>query len=371
MRKRFPTFGWKKIRDFLARFVGVRVSTGSVRKTLRAENLPRQAPPKRRRRRPPKVKTFERSRPGDLWQTDITYLYLPGDSRPLYLVAFLDDFSRYVVSYGLHTHMKGAIVIEALLEGILKFGRPKEVLSDQGRQYFAWRGKTDFQKLLRREGIEHVVARSHHPMTVGKTERFWATLKQEFWDLVRPKDLLEARERLSHFVLHYNHGRPHQSLEGLTPADRFFGASSEVKKAIEQAMDENEMRLALDQSIRKPVFLVGQIGDQSVSLHGERGRVVIQTGDGRKQEIAMEDLGCPEERESEESTQPSKEEDHAGGDDAGGRGGPDAGAAAPEAKAHEGEGAVALPGGSQGALGERVFGGEGEGAQSDGGDARD
>ena len=39
---------------------------------------------------------------------------------------------------------------EALAEGISKYGRPKEVLTDQGRQYFAWRGKSEFQRLLER-----------------------------------------------------------------------------------------------------------------------------------------------------------------------------------------------------------------------------
>jgi len=44
-----------------------------------------------------------------------------------------------------------------------KFGRPEEVLSDQGRQYFSWRGRSEFQRRLEREGVKHVVSRSHHP----------------------------------------------------------------------------------------------------------------------------------------------------------------------------------------------------------------
>jgi hypothetical protein len=44
--------------------------------------------------------------------------------------------------------------MEALLEGVQRFGKPEEVLTDQGRQYFTWRGKGEFQKLLDREGIQ-------------------------------------------------------------------------------------------------------------------------------------------------------------------------------------------------------------------------
>ena len=372
VRRRFPAFGLRKVRDFLRRFGGLKVSTGSVRKTLAQAQLPREAPVRRKRRAPPKVKSFERARAGELWQTDITYLRLPGDSRPLYLVAFLDDFSRFVVAHGLHTHMKAEIATEALLEGIRRWGRPKEVLSDQGRQYCAWRGKTAFQKLLRREGIEHAVARAHHPMTVGKTERFWKTLKEEFWDVVRPQDLAEARERLVHWVRHYNFQRSHSALEGLTPADRFFGAQEAIEKAIAQEVKENELRLALGESPRKPVFLVGQIGEETVSLHGERGRVVIQTGDGVRREIGMEALGMagakeaavppPESKETvkETSKETSHEREPECGDD------DDAQAQAGGAQADEVRRALALPAAGEGPVAGGERGGSGAGAPGGG-----
>ena len=82
------------------------------------------------------------------------------------------------------------------MDGIERFGKPEEVLSDQGRQYFAWRGKSDFQRLLVREGIQHVVSRTHHPETLGKCERLWETVGVELWQRVQPQDLGEARERL-------------------------------------------------------------------------------------------------------------------------------------------------------------------------------
>src|SRR5438045_1458816 len=83
---------------------------------------------------------LSRAMPNDLWQTDITYVDAPWSRKPLYLVAFMDDRSRYVVSYGLYPHQKAEIVLEALAEGCSKYGKPKEVLTDQGRQYYAWRG---------------------------------------------------------------------------------------------------------------------------------------------------------------------------------------------------------------------------------------
>ena len=292
VQRKYPDFGLRKVRDFLARFHGVRVSVGSVRNTLQERGVDTSRPRKRRRKiQPPR--RFERAKAGELWQTDITSFVLTRHSQRVYLTVFLDDYSRYVVSWGIYLHQKQDIVIETLLSGVERFGKPKEVLTDQGRQYFAWRGKSDFQKLLIREGIQHVVARTHHPQTVGKTERFWATVGEEFWERIQPQDLTEAKERFGHFVAHYNHFRPHQGIDGMVPADRFFGVENQVRAAMEKTMDRNELHLALGEKPRKPVFLVGQIGDQQVSMHGERGRLIFQTQDGNLQEMGLEGLGAP------------------------------------------------------------------------------
>jgi transposase InsO family protein/transposase-like protein len=293
----FPDFGLKKIRDYLVRFRGVKVSPKAIQRTLETEALPpaakKKAKKKRKKKKP--ARRFERSKPGSLWQSDITSFLLTRNSVRVYLTVFMDDFSRYIVSYALALHQKQGLVIEALLNGIERFGKPKEVLTDQGRQYFTWRGKNSFQKLLQKQGIKHVVARSHHPQTVGKCERFWKTVQEEFWSRVNPQELEEARERLSHFISHYNHTRPHQGIDGLIPADRFFGAESEVRQALEAQLAENELRLALGEAPRRSVYLVGRIGDQEVSMHGERGKLVIHGPEKEIQELDADQLGMAQE----------------------------------------------------------------------------
>jgi transposase InsO family protein len=292
--RRFPDFGLKSVRDWLARFRGLRVSTSGVRSAILAAGVPRAPAPKKRRRRYEVPRRFERSKAGDLWQSDITSMVLARPGKRVHLVVFMDDFSRYVVSWSLHFKMTTAAVGETLLEGCSRFGKPEEVLTDQGPQYFAWRGKCDFQKLLIREGIAHVVAATHHPQTLGKCERLWKTVKEHLWDRTRPRDIVEARARLSHFFRHYNHFRPHSGIEGLVPADRFFGAQDAAREAIEAAMDKNELLLALGERPRTSVFLFGQVGGEQVSLHGERGRLVVQTPSG-SQELDFEDMGANQE----------------------------------------------------------------------------
>ncbi len=289
VKKAFPEFGFKRVRGFLGRFRGLHVSVGTVRKSVAAAGLPATPEPAKRHKKRPRF--FERASPGSLWQSDWTSFVMPRNQQRVFLIVFLDDHSRYVVSWGLHLGQRSEHVVEALREGMSRFGKPTEVLTDQGPQYFAWRGTSEFQQFLKREGIRHVVARTHHPQTLGKCERFWGTVAEEFWPRIPPVELPEIRVRFAHFVAHYNHFRPHQGIENLVPADKFFGASSSVRQTLESAFTTNELHLAVDEAPRSPVYLTGQIGDTPVSLVGEKGKLVFHSADGHSHELTYDALG--------------------------------------------------------------------------------
>ena len=388
-KRRFPIFGLRRIGQWLRRFRGIEVSPGSVGKVLRAADPPIPVPAVRKkvRRRPAKVRRFERATPGSLWQTDITSFVLARHRVRVYLVVFLDDYSRYVVSWALGTQSKKDWVAGCLLEGIQKYGKPAEVLSDQGPQYHAWRGTSAFRKLLAKEGIKHVVARSHHPQTVGKTERLWKTIAAEFWDRAHPQELEEARERLKHYFAFYNHFRPHQGIGGEIPAERFFGAAEAVRRVTKERLGKNELQLALGERPRKTAFLVGQVGDRAVSVHGEAGRLVVQTDEGVYEALGLEDLGMAKGKEASDAAEDGEsgsggdgpggddvgdagdDDDHPGADGSGGGGGGGPGGAAAAAVPAEAaaEGAAA-GGGGAGAVGAGERGGAGACARGGDGD---
>lgn len=376
-KTRFPSFGLLKVRQFLLRFHAVKVSTGGVKRALQDAGVP-VAPPllKRVRRAPPAVRSFERAKPMELWQSDITSFPIGRHRERAYLTVFLDDSSRYVVSFALHLQQKSELVIEALKDGIARFGKPQEILTDQGRQYFSWRGKSEFQWLLKRDGIRHVVARSHHPQTVGKCERLWETVKQELLDRVELKDVADARLRLAHYFAHYNFFRPHQGIDGLVPADRFFSVQAALRQALEAQLQKNELSLALHEAPPPPVFLFGQIGDQQVVMHGERGRVVIRTAGGEERELVAEEIEVngapplvPELRDDQE-----EEELHGRAtDDVDALGRSDTGGEAQAAHAGAAQappvGGAADAGAGQSAVGGSERGGEGARPSHCGGDA--
>lgn len=271
LKKKESGFGIKKISQWLYRFKGVKVSSGSVRKTVVNAGLPLAMKPKKKKRSTDKVRRFERARPMQLWQSDITQFTLGQHWMRVYLTVFMDDHSRYIVGWRLQSRQTAELVIDAFKDAMTRFGKPEEVLTDQGRQYFAWRGKSELEKLLDKEGIKHVVSRAHHPQTLGKCERFWETVSNEFWTRVKPQDLEEAKVRIKYFIDHYNHQRPHQGLDGQVPADRFFGIAQDVREVIEKTVQDNALKMAIGELPRPPAFLLGQVGDQRIAFHGTSG----------------------------------------------------------------------------------------------------
>lgn len=309
-KKSEPTAGLKRIKQGLWRLLGLRVSTGGVRRVLKDHGLHEPLPSSggRRGRKPPR--RFERARPGQLWQTDITSYVLARPGRRVYLTVFLDDHSRYIVSWRLEAHQRNTLVLEALEEGLQRYGKPTEVLTDQGPQYHTWRGKSAFRKRLEQEGIAQVVARAHHPQTLGKCERLWKTIGEEFWGRARPDELSDARQRLGHWIAHYNFFRTHQGIDGVVPADRFFGAEDELRRTLEAELSDHELRLALERPTRQPVYLFGRIGGRSVSLRGEKGQLVLETDGEPIGTVPLAAMGVSDPEVSEVNGSAIQEQSH-------------------------------------------------------------
>jgi len=127
------------------------------------------------------------------------------------------------------------------------------------------------------------VAAPRHPQTLGKIERFWGTLWRECVEAAVFVDLGDARQRIGLFIDHYNFQRPHQGIDGLAPADRFFGAAPDVRKTLEARVQANALELARQGLPRAPFYLTGQAGGQPFSVHAEGERVILTRGDGRQE----------------------------------------------------------------------------------------
>ncbi len=280
-----PDWGCQKISDMLLRGPALPASAAAVARVLHEAGYQLEEVPTRPH--PDKVRHFERAAPHDLWQTDLFTFVLKRQNRRVYLVAFMDDHSRFLVGYGLHVSQSTALVLEVLRAALTSYGVPKEILTDNGTQYVTWRGKSAFTKELEKQGIRQIVAAPRRPQTLGKIERFWGTLWRECLESAVFIDLGDAQKRIGLFIDHYNFQRPHQGIDGLVPADRFFGAAGAVRKTLAARVAANALELARHGLPKTPFYLTGQVGGQPFSVHAEGERVILTRAQGARQEIDL------------------------------------------------------------------------------------
>src|SRR6516164_8933553 len=289
LKQSHPDWGCQKISDMLLRGPALPASPTAVARVLAEAGYVLDDLPAHRTHTAPDHR-FERATPNQLWQTDLFTFILKRQNRRVYLVAFLDDHSRFVTGFGLHASQSSALVLEVLRAALDAFGSPEEILTDNGSQYVTWRGTSAFTKELHKRGIRQVVAAPRHPQTLGKMERFWGSLWRECLETAVFVDLADARRRLGHYIDYYNFQRPHQGIDGLVPADRFFGAAREVRRALEARVQANALELAREGLPRPPFYVAGQVGGRGFSLHAEGERVILTDASGQRQDV---ELGRP------------------------------------------------------------------------------
>ena len=164
------------------------------------------------------LRNVKASYPNHIWGTDITYIRM--QSGFMYLVAFLDWYSRYVLSWGLSDTLEDDFVVHALKTAFEK-GVPHIANSDQGSQ-FTGRG---YIGTLLENGVNISMDGRGRCMDNIFTERLWRTVKYEDVYLKDYSTPRELRKGLAEFFIKYNTKRPHQSLGYMAPAQIYFGST--------------------------------------------------------------------------------------------------------------------------------------------------
>jgi putative transposase len=185
---------------------GYNVSERQIQKIYRKHGLKMN-----KRSRPSQIKfvKYEWPRPNMLWHTDWTQCPFTG----LNLIAFIDDFSRFIVHAEYFSNASTENTLLAFAAAIKKHGKPDAILTDNGTQFTPARGEEGpFTKFCKLNDIHHILGRIHHPQTNGKIERWFGTYKQEF---------KQGEDNLDSFVKFYNERRVHQGINYGTPLERY------------------------------------------------------------------------------------------------------------------------------------------------------
>lgn len=269
-----PEAGVGKVQGALYRHGFLNLARETVRKLLRGRGHAPQEVRFRRRNRPVRERAFERANPNDLWQTDIMTFMLKGQYR-VYMIGFLDDNSRFMTGWGLYRFQTAANVQEVFRAAIEKHGMPKEVLSDNGRQYHSWRGRSKFTEMLTKLGIRHIRSRPYHPQTQGKIESFWRNLLQECIQKTPLSTFEEAKDKISEYVEYYNFKRPHQGIKNLVPSDRFYKVGDQVRQIIAANTEKVAETPVPPPGYAAPTYLVGNIGGRELRVVAKDAEVML------------------------------------------------------------------------------------------------
>lgn len=153
--------------------------------------------------------------PDQVWGIDITYIRLKAGW--MYLVAVLDWFSRYVISWEMDQSLEIAFVLDAV-DQALSQKAPEIWNSDQGSHFTS----PMYLDRLQERGVRISMDGKGRAIDNIFTERLWRSVKYEEVYLNSYDSPKTARRRIGEYLQFYNEQRPHQSLSYRTPAEVYF-----------------------------------------------------------------------------------------------------------------------------------------------------
>jgi putative transposase len=220
------------LENILDKRYGIKIPHNRIHKILKNHRLASNDINKQRRR---KWVKYERRHSMSLWHTD-WYLIEEDRWRGKWLIAYLDDASRFIVGYGIFDEATTENAISVLDDCINRYGRPQELLTDHGSQFYTnfggmkAAGMSKFQQYLIDKKINHILGRVHHPQTNGKIERFYETFQSK----------IQHFNSMEEFVIWYNTKRPHMSLNWIqleTPVQAFYKKIDRRRKQLPLAIN--------------------------------------------------------------------------------------------------------------------------------------
>lgn len=218
----YPFYGSRRIRQQLRR-EGEPVGKNTIAKYMREMGISAIYPgPNLSKRQkaayiyPYLLRHVIPSYPNHVWGIDITYIRL--QKGWMYLVAILDWYSRYVVSWQLSDTLEIPFVVTAVDQALAQ-ATPTIFNSDQGSHFTS----PQYIDRLKAAGTQISMDGKGRAIDNILTERLWRSVKYEevyLNDYANPR---EARYGLAAYHHFYNFERLHQSLDYATPAEIYFG----------------------------------------------------------------------------------------------------------------------------------------------------
>lgn len=222
-----PFYGYPKMTEYLRQVKHYQINPKRVYRLMKQMGLRSVAPRPRTSVPNPEYKIYpyllrdvKITRPNQVWSTDITYI--PMARGFMYLVAVIDWYSRYILSWEISNTLDGDFCLTAL-EQALEYGTPEFFNTDQGAQFTA-NAFTD--RLIEANIKISMDGRGRYVDNIF-IERLWRSVKYENIYLHDYETGIDLVAGLAGYFDFYNHERFHQSLDYQTPA-QVYGKSNAI-----------------------------------------------------------------------------------------------------------------------------------------------
>lgn len=272
----YPTMGALKLKQHFFRHHQTLLSEKKIYFFLKEQGI-LKARVKQKKREPGHCRRFEYPYPLAAVQLDLLTLTLSVKSK-LYLVTFLDDYSRYVLQSQLIKEPTMANVIGQLMQAVKKHGVMDRIICDKGSEFVSWQSFTKFEETLCALDIELIASGPETPQNQGKVERWHQSYRQE---CERPRggfdSYAQAQFETDRYVNYYNYERVHQGIGGLVPADRYYGLADDIERELSQYHQDNHEK--------KCIYFCCNINGHRIVVSGPRnGELTIYQNTKPKQD---------------------------------------------------------------------------------------
>lgn len=250
-------------------------SLSTVQRFLRTVEIPHSPGPERRR--------FVFAHANDCWQTDVCvgpHLMNShaGRKHGTYLLAVLDDASRLCVHAAFVPEADSAAFEHVLQTALQKRGIPQRLYLDNAKIFRS----LQLQAVCARLGIVLCHSQPYQPEGRGKIERFFRTVREQCFSRLGADDLVSLdalNRRFAEYVEQVYNSRPHGSLEGKSPMERFLADQEHLRFLPEQRvgqafLHEVERRVAKDAT----VSLLGAVFELPQVFVGQKVRLLFHAG---------------------------------------------------------------------------------------------
>jgi transposase InsO family protein len=191
---------------------------------------------------------FQHEHRNDLWQTDIKYgPYING--KRTYLIAFIDDCSRLMPNGGCYLRQSIDEVLDCLIIAIEKYGVPRALYCDNGRQY----SNHSLNRACAILGIRLLFTRPRSPESKGKIERLNGTFNgfiQEF-ELESTRTLENLIEKFDAWASELYNNASHSALNGKTPLEVFNSDKEPLRFIDKETLDDAFLRVEKNRKVDK------------------------------------------------------------------------------------------------------------------------